>query len=89
MKNVYTDEKFYTVIQEINLYSQYVYKIDHDLKHITFNVIDIYRHDHLITIFIPDDYVMIKKQALSFETIIPLVIMNSLLKVFIRLVILK
>lgn len=78
---MYTDEKFYTVIQEINLCSQYVYKIDENLKHVTFNVIDICKQDHLITIFIPDDYAVIKKQELSFETIIPLVIMNSLLKV--------
>lgn len=83
MKSVYTDEKFYSVIQEINLYSQYVHKIDDNLKHVTFNAIDICKQDHLITIFIPDDYAVIKKQALSFETIIPLVTMNSLLKVHI------
>lgn len=81
MKSVYTDEKFYTVIQEINLYSHYVYNIDENLKHVTFNVIDICKQDHLITIFIPDDYAVIKKQELSFETKIPLVIINSLLKV--------
>lgn len=78
---MYTDEKFFTIIQEINVYSQYVHTIDENLKHVTFNVIDICRRDHLITIYIPDDYVLNKKQALHFETTIPSVSINSLLKV--------
>ncbi|XP_025196752.1 E3 ubiquitin-protein ligase FANCL isoform X2 [Melanaphis sacchari] len=76
----YVDEKFYSLIQEVNLYGQYVHKIDENLKHITFNVLDMCKHNHFIKIFIPDEYPMVKKQPLCFETIIPSVSSNLFLK---------
>lgn len=77
------DEKFYSVIQEVNVYGQYVHQIDENLKHITFNVFDMYRQDHFIKIFLPDEYPMVKKTTLCFEAILPSVSMNSFSKVYI------
>ncbi|XP_022175544.1 E3 ubiquitin-protein ligase FANCL-like isoform X2 [Myzus persicae] len=77
---VYADEKFHSVIEEVNLYGQYVHKIDENLKHITFNVLDTCKHSHFIKIFIPDEYPKIKKQPLCFETMVPSVSLNLFLK---------
>ncbi|XP_028044428.1 E3 ubiquitin-protein ligase FANCL isoform X1 [Rhopalosiphum maidis] len=76
----YVDEKFYSLIQEVNLYGQFVHEIDENLKHITFNVLDMCKHNHFIKILIPEEYPMVKKQPLCFETIIPSVGLNLLLK---------
>lgn len=83
MSNSYlhNSEKFYSLIQEVNIYGPFIYSIDENLKHITFNVIDICKRNHFITIYIPDDYPMVKKKMLYFETMVPPVTMNSLLKV--------
>lgn len=75
------DEKFYAVIQEVNLYSQFVHTIDESLKHIKFNVLDTHRRNHFIIVYIPDEYPIVTKQGLYFETMVPSVIMNSLLRV--------
>lgn len=83
LKDVYPFETFYNLIKEIRSYSQYVHTIENDLKHITFNVLDAYKRNHLIKIYIPIEYVMTKKQQLHFETKIPIVAVNSLLKVII------
>lgn len=77
---VFDHEKFHSVIQEVNLYGQYVHTIDENLKHITFNVLDMCKHSHFIKIFIPDEYPMIKKQPLCFETMVPSVSLNLFLK---------
>lgn len=69
------------MIQEINLYSQFVHTIDENLKHIKFNVLDVCRRNHFIIVYIPDEYPKITKQGLYFETVLPSVIMNSLLRV--------
>jgi len=69
------------VIQEVNLYGQYVHKIDENLRHITFNVLDMCKQNHFIKIFIPDEYPMIKNQSLCYETIVPSVVLKSFLKV--------
>lgn len=37
--------------------------------------------NHFLTIYIPDEYPIAKQQLLNFETMIPSVSMNSLLKV--------
>ncbi|KAL4154531.1 hypothetical protein QTP88_000389 [Uroleucon formosanum] len=79
--NYIFDDKFHSVIQEVNLYGQYVHTIDENLKHITFNVLDMCKHSHFIKIFIPDEYPMIKKQPLRFETMVPSVSLNLFLKV--------
>lgn len=81
--DVYPFETFYDLIKEINSYSQYVHTIEKDLKHITFNVLDAYNRNHLIKMYIPIEYCMTKKQPLHFETMIPIVAVNSLLKVII------
>lgn len=81
MQNLSNDEKFYAVVQEVNLYSQFVHTIDESLKHIKFNVLDTCRRDHFIIVYIPDEYPKIIKQGLYFETMVPSVIMNSLLRV--------
>jgi len=75
------DEKLYSLIQEVNLHGQYVHKIDQNLKHVTFNVLDTCKQNHFIKIFIPDEYPMVKKQPLYFETLVPSVSLNSFLKV--------
>jgi len=75
------DEKFYSLIQEVNLHGQYVHKIDQNLKHITFNVLDMCKHNHFIKIFIPDEYPIVKKQPLCFETLVPSVSLKLFLKV--------
>lgn len=75
------DEKLYSVIREINVYSQYVHAIDERLNHVVFNVLDTCKHDHFLTIYIPEDYPMCKKQSLHFDSLIPSVAMNSLTKV--------
>jgi len=77
----YDNEKFHSVIQEVNLYGQYVHQIDENLKHITFNVLDMCKHSHFIKIFIPDEYPKIKKQPLFFETMVPTVSLKLFLKV--------
>ncbi|XP_016659495.1 uncharacterized protein LOC100161477 isoform X5 [Acyrthosiphon pisum] len=77
---IFNEEKFHSVIQEVNLYGQYVHTIDENLKHITFNVLDMCKHSHFIKIFIPDEYPMIKKQPLCFETMVPSVSLNLFLK---------
>lgn len=74
-------EQFYSLIQEVNTHSQFVHTIDENLKHITFNVRDICNRNHFITIYIPDEYPMVKKKSLYFETMIPPVTTNSLSKV--------
>jgi len=81
LSNTHDDEKFHSVIQEVNLYGQYVQQIDENLKHITFNILDMRRNSHFIKIFIPDDYPKIKKKSLCFETMVPTVILNLFLKV--------
>lgn len=81
--DVYPFETFYDLIKEIHSYSQYVHTIEKDLKHITFNVLDAYKRNHLIKTYIPIEYVMTKKQPLHFETKIPIVAVNSLVKVII------
>ena len=86
LKEICVNEKFYSVIQEVNLYGQYVHKIDENLNHITFSVLDICRHSHFIKIFIPDEYPKVKNQPLSFETMIPSVSLNLFLKVNILLI---
>ncbi|CAI6355757.1 unnamed protein product [Macrosiphum euphorbiae] len=58
---VFDDEKFQSVIQEVNLY-------------------DMCKHSHFIKIFIPDEYPMVKKQPLCFETMVPSVSLNLFLK---------
>lgn len=79
--DVYPFETFYYLIKEIVSYSQYVHTIEKDLKYITFNVLDAYKRNHLIKTYIPIEYFMTKKQPLHFETKIPIVAVNSLLKV--------
>lgn len=74
------DEKFYSLIQEVNIHGQYVHKIDQNLKHITFNVLDMCKHNHFIKIFIPDEYPIVKKQPLCFETLVPPVSLKLFLK---------
>lgn len=75
------NEKFYSIIQDINLQGQYVHAIDENLKSVTFNVFDACKRDHFIKIFILDEYPITKKQPLNFETLVPPVIIDSLLKV--------
>lgn len=69
------------MIQEVNLYGQYVHQIEENLKHVTFNVLDMCSHSHFIKIFIPDEYPKIKKHPLCFETVVPTVSLNLFLKV--------
>lgn len=78
-KNLNTN--FKAIIEEINLHSQYVHTIDENLKHITFNVLDICGRNHCIKIYIPEDYPKIKKKSFKFEVDVPLVAINSLLMV--------
>lgn len=79
--NLHHYETFYNVINEINSFSQYVYTIDENLNFVTFNVLDECRHNHLIKIYIPQEYTLSNKQQLIFETELPLVAKNSLLMV--------
>lgn len=74
-------ENFYAVIQEINSYDQFIHKIDENINYITFNVLDNSKRQHLLTIYVPDEYPIIKKQPLHFETIVPPIVTNNLLKV--------
>lgn len=69
------------MIQEVNLFNQFVHTIDENVKHIKFNVLDMCKRNHFIIVYIPDEYPVITKQGLYFETIVPPVIMNSLLRV--------
>ncbi|VVC31033.1 Fanconi anemia complex, subunit FancL, WD-repeat containing domain,Zinc finger, RING-type,Zinc finger [Cinara cedri] len=79
---LYPDDKFYTLIEDINLYGQYVHSIDENLRSVTFNVLDKCKRDHFIKIFIHDDkYPVTKRKTLFFETLVPPVIMDSLLKI--------
>jgi len=66
------------VIQEIDLCGQYVHSIDDNLKHITFNVLDMCGRNHFIKINIPKDYSIIKNEPLYFDTIIPSICLNYL-----------
>lgn len=75
------NEKFYSIIQDINLQGQYVHAIDENLKSVTFNVYDTCKRDHFLHIFIHNEYSITKKQPIHFETLVPPVIMDSLLKV--------
>lgn len=79
ISNLSINDKFYTVIEEINLYDQYVHSIDEHLKHVIFKVVDNLRRDHFITIYIPDKYPI--ENQLLFETMVPSIIMNSYSKV--------
>lgn len=77
--NLYINEKFYAVIKEVNLYSQYVYEMDEYLKHIIFKIRDTYHNNHFITIYLPDKYPTI--HPLNFESKVPTSIMDSFSKV--------
>lgn len=74
-------ENLYSVIQEANIYSQYVHEIDERLNYVIFNVLDTCRHNHFLKIYIPEDYPMCKNKSLNFESMIPYVAMNSFTKV--------
>lgn len=78
---MYVGEKFYSVIQEVNAYCQHVHTIDEKLNHIIFNVLDGCMQNHFLTIYIPEDYPMGKKQSLHFESTVPSITMISLTKV--------
>jgi len=69
------------VIQEVNIYDQYIHDIDENLKYITFNVLDICRRNHFIKIYIPEEYSEIKNKPLEFDAMVPLIIIDSFLKV--------
>lgn len=78
--NVYIDEKFCSIIQEIILYEEYLHTIDDNLKYITFNILDPCRRDHFIKIYINEGYPINKDKPLYFDTMLPSTI-NSLFKV--------
>lgn len=69
------------MIEEVNLYDQYIHEIDENLKYITFNVVDICERDHLIKIYIPEEYSILWNTPLCIDTMIPSTIINSFLKV--------
>lgn len=54
--------------------------MDENLKHVTFNVLDLCKRNHFIKVYVPDDYPTTKSMLL-FETMLPSVIVNSLSKV--------
>lgn len=80
LNDLWTNDNFYNIIQEVNLCGQYVHQMDENLKHVTFNVLDLCKRNHFIKVHVPDDYPTAKSMLL-FETVLPSVTTNSLSKV--------